>query len=30
MVGEDVDVGVWEFAMMGGDDGDMEVRTQTH
>ena len=29
VVGEDVDVSVWEFAMMGGDDADAEVRNQT-
>lgn len=28
VVGEDVDVSVWEFAMMGGDDGDAEVSRQ--
>jgi hypothetical protein len=27
MVGEDVDISVWEFGMMGGDDSDLEVRT---
>jgi hypothetical protein len=26
IIGEDADISVWEFGMMGGDEGDTEVR----